>query len=480
MSDKNDPPHIKIYRAFRARPFFWAAVVQIIFIAAKGLERIVPPSPAPPPYSSYSATSTAAKNLTTTDLSKKSASSAHNPTSPNTGHPDLTELNLIETEGVIADWPQTRRGTLRFALKTPTGEKIAVFADPDVPSGTAAPSPLAKGLIVRLRGRFRAPRRARNPGEFDYSGYLLTRGIRRTFRAREVSIAAPAGALDRLSAAVRAATIRAVGKYVPGRDEASLLLRMLIGSSEVEAGNEESEERFAVLRENFAIAGVAHVLVISGLHVGYVAAIFWFIFRLGGVSKKTAGALALPFIWLYAAAAGGTTPVVRAAAMATSLIISATAGRGYDSYQAIGLASVITLSLNPSDLFSPGFQLSYAATFGIIHFSKYARSLFGGMNRVAAWTLGILWMSFSAQLFTTPIVSHYFGRFSTVAFIANLIVVPAAGASLAAGLAALMLDLIFEPAASVAGYAAALALGASSHAVDFLSKLPRASVPVVG
>lgn len=460
---------VGVYRAFRARPLFWAAVVQITFILIRGAERI---APIPPPNPPQQELSVAGKTENNKDNNQ----------------------SIREITGAIADWPQKRpKGIIRFTVRTNDREKIAAFIDSadGKRAATAAGISLAKGARVKLRGYFRKPRGARNPGEFDYRAYLLTRGIRRTFRAvrardgpsalsaeRGIEITSPAGPLNSLADAVRDATLRAVAEHVRDADSAALLSRMLIGESSDDTGGDEGLERFAVLRENFALAGVAHVLVISGLHVGYVAAIFWFIFRLSGLSKTNAGALALPFIWLYAMAAGGTTPVVRAAVMATSLMLSAAGGRGYDSYQALGLASLVTLSANPVDLFSAGFQLSYAATFGIIHFSKYIPAFVQFSNRAAAWVVGILWMSFSAQLFTTPLVSSYFGRFSTVAFISNLAVIPASGIALGAGIAAVIFDFIFRPAAAFCGLIASLALASAAAAVDFLSHIPKASVPV--
>ncbi|PKN01034.1 MAG: hypothetical protein CVU77_07140 [Elusimicrobia bacterium HGW-Elusimicrobia-1] len=458
-----------VYRAFRARPLFWAAVVQITFILLRGAERIVPLPPENPPQQELSV---AGKTENNKDNNQA----------------------IREITGAIADWPQKRpRGIKRFTVVTADGEKIAAFIESadGKRAETASGIPLAKGARVKLRGYFRQPRSARNPGEFDYRAYLLTRGIRRTFRAARgrddpsaqdaeppVKITSPAGAINSLADAVRGATLRAVAEHVPDEDSAALLSRMLIGESSDGTDGDEDLERFASLRENFALAGVAHVLVISGLHVGYVAAIFWFIFRLSGLSKTNAGALALPFIWIYALAAGGTTPVIRAAVMATSLMLSAGIGRGYDSYQALGLASIVTLSANPADLFSAGFQLSYAATFGIIHFSKYTPSFVKISNRAAAWVAGIIWMSFSAQLFTTPLVSSYFGRFSTVAFISNLAVIPAAGIALGAGIAAVIFDFIFRPAAAFCGLIASVALTSASAAVNFLSHIPNASIPV--
>gem|GEM_PF-6222377 len=456
-----------VYRAFRARPLFWAAVVQITFILLRGAERIVPLPPENPPQQELSV---AGKTENNKDNNQA----------------------IREITGAIADWPQKRpRGIKRFTVVTADGEKIAAFIESadGKRAETASGIPLAKGARVKLRGYFRQPRSARNPGEFDYRAYLLTRGIRRTFRAARgrddpsaqdaeppVKITSPAGAINSLADA--GATLRAVAEHVPDEDSAALLSRMLIGESSDGTDGDEDLERFASLRENFALAGVAHVLVISGLHVGYVAAIFWFIFRLSGLSKTNAGALALPFIWIYALAAGGTTPVIRAAVMATSLMLSAGIGRGYDSYQALGLASIVTLSANPADLFSAGFQLSYAATFGIIHFSKYTPSFVKISNRAAAWVAGIIWMSFSAQLFTTPLVSSYFGRFSTVAFISNLAVIPAAGIALGAGIAAVIFDFIFRPAAAFCGLIASVALTSASAAVNFLSHIPNASIPV--
>lgn len=191
-------------------------------------------------------------------------------------------------------------------------------------------------------------------------------------------------------------------------------------------------------RDVYSITGASHVLALSGLHLGIVYWLLSFIFvrlRL----QRLGQALTLPAIWLFALMVGFTPSVVRASVMFTIFGVVTMFRRHPFSLNTLSLAAIVMLAFNPLSLWDVGFQLSYMAVLGIICFySPLSKSMmyvfrswlpkcFSEINvlqMVVKWFVGMISVSFSAQLLTAPILAYYFGRFSTYFLLTNLIVIP--------------------------------------------------------
>nr|MBD5376577.1 ComEC/Rec2 family competence protein [Bacteroides sp.] len=130
----------------------------------------------------------------------------------------------------------------------------------------------------------------------------------------------------------------------------------------------DTEPLTASDRERFAAAGLSHILALSGLHVGLIA---WM-----------AGALLFPFfpsrhsrarrltviavVWVFAVMTGLSASVTRAAVMCTVVMAGGMLGRRHSSFNSLCLAALLILLFDPSALFTPGFQLTFAAVAGIL------------------------------------------------------------------------------------------------------------------
>ena len=92
----------------------------------------------------------------------------------------------------------------------------------------------------------------------------------------------------------------------------------------------------------------------------------------------------------------------------------------------IGAAAVLILLVRPLDLFSVGFQLSFAATAAIVLFAKKGEKIMSGkkLNRVSRWIFTTIIISIAAQLGTLPLTMYYFGYVSTYFLLTNLVVLP--------------------------------------------------------
>ncbi len=189
----------------------------------------------------------------------------------------------------------------------------------------------------------------------------------------------------------------------------ALLDRVLLGR-----WSDELDE----LEEQFRRVGLAHLLAISGAHLGVLLGLIWLITRSVGLRPNRAALLVLLVLGLYLMAVPVKVPVARAAIMAVILISGFAAGRGGGPQTRLGLAAILVLLWRPGDLFDPGFQLSFLTVWGLIRYTApVSRWLMPepetGMPR--PWwhtplrrTADALAVSIVAFIIATPIVAYHF------------------------------------------------------------------------
>lgn len=181
----------------------------------------------------------------------------------------------------------------------------------------------------------------------------------------------------------------------------------------------------------FRDAGIAHLLAVSGLHVGLLAGIVGA--ALIGLGKERRGriirgSVQLVAVWAFALLTGMAPSTVRAALMFSLFIISDITGRRTPRLNLLAAAAIVTLGLQPQLLFDLGWQLSYSAVAGIL----LARPVITAFhNRL--WQLAAV--STFATLATLPVVATVFHRVPVYFLVANIVVVPLAGLMLGLSLA---------------------------------------------
>ena len=184
-------------------------------------------------------------------------------------------------------------------------------------------------------------------------------------------------------------------------------------------------------------AGVAHIFAVSGLHIGFIAAILNFVFnkmRLNRVVKAVLVTLALLF---YSGVCGFSASSLRATVMAAVLLFAAIKGEKYDGVSAVAVAAFLILLFNPAELFCVGFQLSFTVVFGILILGKPLSKIFKFLPRKIAESIGTV---ISAQLFGGLICIATFGTTSLISIIANLIFIPVVSVIFTAALIAVILS----------------------------------------
>jgi competence protein ComEC len=256
---------------------------------------------------------------------------------------------------------------------------------------------------------------------------VVARGYCKSARLLEQREGSDAGVLRRWMSAVRGALrARLMQAILPG-PERGLVLAMVLGD------RSELDEHTA---EAFKASGTYHVLALSGAQVALVAALIvgalrWL--RVGPVAEAvvTSGA-----VWFYAMLVGGDVPIVRAALMTSAVL----AGRAFDlagdAANLLGLAAFVLLVVHPGYAWDVGFQLSFAATLGIL---VLAGPLGLGVRRLPLRAELAVVASVAAQVVLSPLLAGHFHRLAPAALLLNLAAVPLSAAVLLAGLATLAL-----------------------------------------
>lgn len=284
------------------------------------------------------------------------------------------------------------------------------------------------GEELWVRSRISPPVSARNFDEFDYARYLIRKGISGTgfvasghwqFSECRKEKEGIATVLYRLAASYRTQIENLYRRLGIEGDELAVLSALTLGDK-----TDLSES----VRESYSVAGVSHVLALSGLHIGLLYALAFFLLRpllLGGQSGRFLRSLLLILLlWLFAFFTGLSPSVVRSAAMFSIWALADLCGRQSFSLNTLALTAWLMLLVRPVWLFDVGFQLSFAAVLSILLFQPFLYRLCPVRHRAGTYLWGLVSVSVAAQLGTAPLVLFYFSRFSTHFLLTNLLVVP--------------------------------------------------------
>ncbi len=179
-------------------------------------------------------------------------------------------------------------------------------------------------------------------------------------------------------------------------------------------------------RDMFSRLGVAHLLALSGLHLGIIYTFLGFIFfRLAG--RRFGGVVVVVSMWMYVMLVGMPVSALRAAIMLTIYTLLSRGGRGL-SANVLFVAVAIMLIANPLMVWDVGFELSVVAVLSIAVFYSPIYGLISPKVIVSNFFLRAVWalvvVSISANLGSAPLVIYYFGYTSKCFLLTNLVAVP--------------------------------------------------------
>ena len=253
------------------------------------------------------------------------------------------------------------------------------------------------------------------PDEIDPAEFLIKKGIfLRAYVTSEniYSLQESTGFAGFISQC-RAGIFSIINESDLSDDSKELLIVMLTGDSS------ELNER---TREMFTIAGISHILAISGLHVGIIAFLvsiaLWPLYISGHGNLRWL--LVCLAVWFFAIFTGMSPSVIRAAIMTTVYLFARILRRNSSSLNSLCLAAIIILLFNPDALFQTGFQLSFAAVASILLFARSLNPV-SPRKQFAYNLMSYIAVSVSAMLGTSIISAFHFHSFPVYFLITNVI-----------------------------------------------------------
>ena len=320
--------------------------------------------------------------------------------------------------GVINSYPLERDRTYRLEVTLTDslydGRNIYLYLPKD--SAAAAVEP---GQTIMFDGKINKP--SSEGAGFDYASYLLSHGISGTLRvqAKDWKSIDPDGRISLKNRCIRFRR-SVINKYKEWGLEGDALAVV----SAVTLG--EKRQLNDGLKEIYSTSGVSHVLAVSGLHVGIMCWFLYLIFPSFIFRKKewACQLIIMGLLWAYAFSIGLPVSITRSLIMFSIVACCRALNRESSVLNALGLAALIMLVINPSAIFDMSFQLSFSAVFFIIVLTPLLLETVTPRTMVGHYVWRVSVLSVSAQIGTTPIVMYHFSSFSTYVLLANLFVVP--------------------------------------------------------
>lgn len=184
------------------------------------------------------------------------------------------------------------------------------------------------------------------------------------------------------------------------------------------------------LKQAFIRTGTAHIIAISGLHIGVTAFIILLLLKLLRIPRACRCVAALSILIFYAIIAGFSIPVMRATIMAGVVLTGYAFSQQTELINSLFLCGLVLLLLRPGELFEAGFQLSFASVLSLVLLTpQLSRLLFSRIktSRLLKPVRELFCASLSVWLGLLPLTAYYFRIISPVAILANMLVVPYMG-----------------------------------------------------
>ncbi|PIE79701.1 MAG: DNA internalization-related competence protein ComEC/Rec2 [Chloroflexi bacterium] len=388
-----------------------------------------------------------------------------------------TVVGLI---GIVTDEPDVRDTSVNLRVSVehitfhdgrsqPVSGTVLAITDrfPVIPYGTK----------VAINGDLVTPP---EDDDFSYKDYLARQGVHSIVLLAQVDVLAEnAGqplyhTIFRLKQRAKAT----INQLIPD-PEAALLTGILLGDDNGIPPD---------LAEDFRVTGMTHIIAISGFNIAIIIVI------LVGITdpfmaRKTAVLVAIVGIILYTILVGADASVVRAAIMGSIfLLTSRWLGRPNFAYASLFFTGLCMTMVNPHTLWDVGFQLSFAATLGLMlyadPFTQWTRKHLSRVmernltNQVMSILSEAVLLTLAAQILTLPLMIGYFGQLSLISLISNAFILPIQSGVMLWGGLATILGMIWQPLGQPFAWIAWLFLTATINMVRAFARVPWASLPV--
>ncbi len=356
---------------------------------------------------------------------------------------------------------------------------VRLYSSPDVMG-------VAQGDAVRFKATLKRPRDFRNEGCSSWRRYLMTKGV-----GAVGSLAGPHW-IVRLSS-------RTEGVQTRGLRDLRQRLDAAIGTIEdadavavlsaLVSGRKEALREG--IRDSFQRAGIAHLLAISGLHVGYIALCAFIAIALviGRCTRlllvvplqRIAAVLTLPLVWGFVLLVGAPVSAVRAGIMISVYLIGVMVGARQDLLATLAIAALIIVVIEPMAVFDVSFQLSFVSVLAIVLMvPRLIAPVKQWFTHRHQWYHHMLYRAYqlacvtvAATVGSAPLVAYHFHFITGTGLFANLLAVPWTGAAVLplAALSSVMTFIWPTAAAAVFWPLTGMATAALINIADIFSRL---------
>ncbi|MBQ2955173.1 MAG: DNA internalization-related competence protein ComEC/Rec2 [Clostridia bacterium] len=388
--------------------------------------------------------------------------------------PTVTEQDGVLLCGTVASEAEKKEEYTYFLLADAEADgqelptKVMVYLhDDDLP-------PLEYGMKISFTANTYLPSDHRNPYEGSYEEYLWRMGAALCASSWESGLTIlemPGPSLTGWAIRCRL-YLQSVVERIYAEDIAPLVCALLLGDRSLLPDE---------VYDSFRIAGQAHLLAISGLHISCLAVALDYLLRKMHCREKAAFGLVTAFLLVYAAVIGFPPSINRAVLMYVLSCGARLFGRPSDGLTGLSMALIVLLLINPLDIADVSLILSFSSVAGMMILTKLitARPLLrvrGRLHTPVRWTATALSASLSAQLGALPAVACVFGSLPSYALMASLPSLPLMTFTLPAAMVGVVIGCVSQPVGRVIAFPVEWALRLLIWFNQWVSGLPGATI----
>ncbi len=288
------------------------------------------------------------------------------------------------------------------------------------------------GDLIEVSGKLLNIAGKRNPGDFDYISYYKSKGINKSLQIQNIRLVAgnKQGIAAKILNSAKNRIKRIVFKALPKR-EAAMIYGMLTG---------HKEEIDKETMDAFKASGIAHILSVSGLHVGFLVLLLNILLKPFKLNIRYQGIIIIAVVLFYILMIGMPSPAVRAFIMLAVMLLGKIINREYNLIASISFAAIVMLAANPLSIHNPGVIISFSCMYSIALLYEPVNKL---MRKVPKPIREPLSLSLAVWIGITPVMAWYFNYVSLISILLNLIAVPFALVITIVGFAGVFVGSIF-------------------------------------
>ena len=335
---------------------------------------------------------------------------------------------LAYIEGSIADYPSEKKYNIRTTIIADTiaarsahyrgsYRLMASFAKDDTAALRLEPNDR-----ITLRGTLAAPEGLSTKGEFDYGRYLRHHhydGIVNVWSRclRDSVVVAHRKERSSFLSLWRGALYDAYRSLGLTDEALATLTSLTIG---VRSTLTEQQ------RNDYSSSGIAHLLAISGLHIGILYGVLsWISNRARHRIRPLVGdLLSVGVLWIFTFLVGAMPSAVRATTMCSLMLLARRLPYPSHALNTLSLTALIMLIADPYQLYDVGFQMSFAAVASIFVLLPVIKNIIAIPTRLGNYLSSLISLSIAAQIGVAPLLLYYFGQLPLLSVVPNLLLVP--------------------------------------------------------